>query len=247
MSSCASLDRVRTRRSVKLSSIVKCSPWGGRGRSIQPSERMSENRYASKVGMIAHDETMVRMVETIANRIVTRSRGRRARPWAISRVTSSCYLGNSARSLATSARHRQLTRELRRDRSGFRTRAGQGAGSRSRLQRAQRSRRGAPRLTLCRSGRVSAPPFATQPYATQPYATALCTASPSCGSVWAQRPANTTGAGPGAWRAGTLKCNGACASDAGGGGASTGSGVRGCAAAGAAAADGAAGLGGRSA
>ena len=60
----------------------------GGTRTIDPtSERMSENRYASKVGMIAHDETMVRMVETIANRIVTRSRGRRARPWAISRVT----------------------------------------------------------------------------------------------------------------------------------------------------------------
>jgi hypothetical protein len=39
-------------------------------------------------------------------------------------------LGVSARSLVTSARHRQLTRELRRDRSGFRTRAGQRWGSR---------------------------------------------------------------------------------------------------------------------
>lgn len=95
-----------------------------------------------------------------------------------------------------------------------------------------------------RSGRVSVPP-----YATQPYATALRTASPLFGPVWAQRPANNTGAGPGAWRAfsGTLKCTGAFASNAGGGGAGTGSGVRGCAAAGAAAADGAAGLGGRSA
>ena len=154
-------------------------------------------------------------------------------------------LGVSARSLVTSARHRQLTRELRRDRSGIRTRAGQRWGwQRSSVNLRRPGRRA--RHTLCRSGRVSAPPFVTHPYATQPYATALCTASPSCGSVWAQRPANTTGAGPGAWRAGTLKCTGACASDAGGGGAGTGSGVRGCAA-GAAAADGAAGLGGRSA
>ena len=165
-------------------------------------------------------------------------------PWAIALHV----LGVSARSLATSARHRQLTRELRRDRSGFRTRAGQGAGCRvRRTRRSSGLASGAEANTVCRSGRVSAPPFATQPYATQPYATALCTASPSCGSVWAQRPANTTGAGPGAWRAGTLKCNGVCASDAGGGGAGTGSDVRGCAAAGAAAADGAAGLGGRSA
>lgn len=155
-------------------------------------------------------------------------------------------LGVSARSLVTSARHRQLTRELRRDRSGFRTRAGQRWGSRREGPASRPASSRAPRHTLCRSGRVSAPPFVTHPYATQPYATALCTASPSCGSVWAQRPANTTGAGPGAWRAGTLKCTGACASDAGGGGAGTGSGVRGCAA-GAAAADGAAGLGGRSA